>query len=67
VRRGSWLRRRDWKLRPLPVRYGNARPDPNPAQRIDAAPVAQLYAWLDGILDAASVEALIGMDTGRAP
>jgi len=38
-----------------------------PAQRIDAAPVAQLDAWLDGILDAASVEALIGKDTKRAP
>ena len=33
-------------------------------QRIDAAPIAQLDAWLDGIFDAASVEALIGRDEG---
>ena len=32
--------------------------------RIDAAPVAQLDAWLDGIFDAASVEGLIGGDVG---
>jgi predicted transposase YdaD len=33
-------------------------------QRIDTAPVAQLDAWLDGILDAASLEDLIGDDAG---
>ncbi|WP_306341749.1 DUF4351 domain-containing protein [Thiohalocapsa halophila] len=33
-------------------------------QRIGAAPVAQLDAWLDGILDAQSVEELIGGDEG---
>ncbi|MEY6434298.1 DUF4351 domain-containing protein, partial [Thioalkalicoccus limnaeus] len=29
-------------------------------QRIDAAPAAQLDAWLDGIFDATSLEDLIG-------
>jgi len=33
-------------------------------QRIDAAPVARLDTWLDGIFDAASVEELIGGDVG---
>jgi hypothetical protein len=33
-------------------------------QRIDAAPVAQLDAWLDRIFDAASLEDLIGGDAG---
>jgi hypothetical protein len=33
-------------------------------QRIEAAPVAQLDAWLDAIFDAASVEELIGGDAG---
>jgi hypothetical protein len=33
-------------------------------QRIDAAPVAQLDAWLDGIFDAAGVEDLIGEKAG---
>lgn len=33
-------------------------------QRIEAAPVAQLDAWLDAIFDAASVEELIGGDVG---
>jgi predicted transposase YdaD len=33
-------------------------------QRIDAAPVAHLDAWLDGIFDAASLEDLIGDDVG---
>jgi len=33
-------------------------------QRIEAAPVAQLDAWLDGIFDAASVAELIGDDMG---
>ena len=33
-------------------------------QRIDAAPMAQLDTWLDGILDATSLEDLIG---GEAP
>jgi len=32
------------------------------AQRIDAAPVAQLDAWLDGIFDATSLETLIGAE-----
>ena len=32
------------------------------AQRIDAALIAQLDAWLDGIFDASSVEALIGTE-----
>ena len=32
------------------------------AQRIDAASIAQLDAWLDGIFDASSVEALIGTE-----
>jgi len=49
------------------VECNDARTDPGPAQRIDAAPAAQLDVWLDGILDAANVEALIGKDTGRAP
>jgi len=40
----------------------DARTDPGAP-----APVAQLDVWLDGILDAASVEALVGKDTGRAP
>jgi hypothetical protein len=40
---------------PLPVRA---------EQRIDAAPVAQLDAWLDGIFDAAGLEDLIGEDAG---
>jgi predicted transposase YdaD len=31
-------------------------------QRIDAASIAQLDAWLDGIIDASSVEALIGTE-----
>jgi len=31
-------------------------------QRIDAASIAQLDAWLDGIFDASSVEALIGTE-----
>jgi len=31
-------------------------------QRIDAASIAQLDTWLDGIFDAASVEALIGTE-----
>ena len=30
------------------------------AQRIDAASIAQLDAWLDGIFDAPSLEGLIG-------
>ncbi|MBK1733514.1 DUF2887 domain-containing protein [Thiococcus pfennigii] len=34
------------------------------AQRIDAAPVPQLDAWLDAIFEAASVEELIGDDVG---
>ncbi len=33
-------------------------------QRIDAAPVAQLDAWLDGIFDAANVQDLIGPASG---
>jgi hypothetical protein len=33
-------------------------------RRIDAAPVAQLDAWLDGIFDAASLEHLIGDEAG---
>jgi len=33
-------------------------------QRMDAALVAQLDAWLDGIFDAQSVEELIGGDVG---
>jgi len=33
-------------------------------QRIEAAPVAQLDAWLDGIFDAGSVAELIGDDMG---
>ena len=31
-------------------------------QRIDAASIAQLDAWLDGIFDAQSLEALIGTE-----
>jgi predicted transposase YdaD len=31
-------------------------------QRIDAASIAQLDAWLDGIFDVSSVEALIGTE-----
>ena len=31
-------------------------------QRIDTASLAQLDAWLDGIFDASSVEALIGTE-----
>lgn len=34
-------------------------------QRIDAVPVAELDAWLDGIFDAASLEDLIGDDAVR--
>ena len=33
-------------------------------QQIDAAPVTQLDAWLDGIFDAASLEDLIGDAAG---
>jgi hypothetical protein len=33
-------------------------------RRIDAAPVAQLDAWLDGIFDAESLLALIGPEDG---
>jgi hypothetical protein len=33
-------------------------------RRIDAAAVAQLDSWLDGILDAANVEDLIGPASG---
>jgi predicted transposase YdaD len=33
-------------------------------QRIDAAPVAQLNTWLDGILDATSLEDLLGDGEG---
>ncbi|MEY6434323.1 hypothetical protein ABC977_18195 [Thioalkalicoccus limnaeus] len=33
-------------------------------QRIEAAPAAQLDAWLDGFFEAASVEELIGGDVG---
>ncbi|MBK1646796.1 hypothetical protein CKO25_19570 [Thiocapsa imhoffii] len=33
-------------------------------QRIDAATVAQLDSWLDGIFDAANVEDLIGPESG---
>jgi hypothetical protein len=48
--------------RPLARRFG---PLPDWAeQRIGAAPVAQLDAWLDGIFDAARVEGLIGDDVG---
>jgi hypothetical protein len=32
------------------------------AQRIDAASVPQLDAWLDGIFDVQNVEALIGTE-----
>ncbi|MFB1490852.1 MAG: DUF4351 domain-containing protein [Thiocapsa sp. C3-sup] len=35
-------------------------------QRIDAAPVAQLDPWLDGIFDTANVEDLIGPDDACA-
>jgi hypothetical protein len=35
-------------------------------RRIDAAPLAQLDAWLDGIFVADSVAALIGSEGGSA-
>ena len=46
-------------LKRLLRRRFNAVP-PWAAQRIDAASIAQLDAWLDGIFDAQSVEGLIG-------
>ena len=33
-------------------------------RRIDAAEIAQLDVWLDGIFDAANVEDLIGSESG---
>ncbi|WP_300971753.1 DUF4351 domain-containing protein [Thiocapsa sp.] len=48
--------------RQLTRRFG---PVPARAERrIDAAAVAQLDSWLDGILDAANVEDLIGPASG---
>ncbi len=34
-------------------------------QRIDAAPEAQVDAWLDAIFDAPSVEGLLGVTSGE--
>ncbi len=58
--RSTWSNSRDSARikRLLARRFG---PVPTRAeQRIDAAPVAQLDAWLDGIFDAASLEDLLG-------
>ena len=48
-------------LKRLLKRRFNALP-PWAAQRIEAASIAQLDVWLDGIFDAQSLEALIGSE-----
>jgi hypothetical protein len=45
-----------------PATGGKNTVPPWAAQRIDAASVPQLDAWLDGIFDVQNVEALIGTE-----
>ena len=60
IEKGIAKGRADDLKRLLKRRFG-ALP-PWAEQRIEAAPVTQLDAWLDGIFDAQSLEALIGTE-----